>query len=178
MCCRGLAKVAAGSKWSANAPGGYVPKRTGLSASVLDHGDVRMGSFRDFSMHCRAGLADVWAKNTATGALPGAIKAFAAAAEGMDGSLRRDRAQLVDKRRQEMGDEPKRPSVMGGPCRAARAYSSFDFFAGLDAALSAAALFRLDLVAAAAALLHLAAWSRPSNAWISQKVLWPWQYLK
>jgi len=35
-----LAKVAAGSKWSANAPGGYVPKRTGLSASVLDHGDV------------------------------------------------------------------------------------------------------------------------------------------
>ena len=35
-----LAKVAAGSKWLANAPGGYVPKRTGLSASVLDHGDV------------------------------------------------------------------------------------------------------------------------------------------
>ena len=103
-------------------PAGWVPTAAlGTSFKVLDHGDVRMGSFRDFSMHCRAGLADVWAKNTATGALPGAIKAFAAAAEGMDGSLRRDRAQLVDKRRQEMGDEPKRPSVMGGPCRAARA---------------------------------------------------------
>ncbi len=35
-----LAKVAAGSKWAANAPGGYAPKLEGLSASVLDHGDV------------------------------------------------------------------------------------------------------------------------------------------
>ena len=56
---------------------GWVPTAAlGTSFKVLDHGDVRMGSFRDFSMHCRAGLADVWAKNTATGALPGAIKAF------------------------------------------------------------------------------------------------------
>ena len=35
-----LAKVAAGSKWAANAPGGYAPKLEGLSASVIDHGDV------------------------------------------------------------------------------------------------------------------------------------------
>ena len=35
-----LAKVAAGSKWAANAPGGCAPKLEGLSASVLDHGDV------------------------------------------------------------------------------------------------------------------------------------------
>ena len=52
----------------------------------------------------------------------------------------------------------------------------FDFFAGLLFFDLAAALFVVSL-ATAAVLLHLVAWSRPSNAWISQNALQPWQYL-
>ena len=53
----------------------------------------------------------------------------------------------------------------------------FDFFAGLLFFDLAAALFVVSL-ATAAVLLHLVAWSFPSNAWISQNALQPWQYLK